>query len=427
MAKKRVLESTFESSEQDNNNDVTTTTDNSTTTKKSNKKKSVKDKSKDDDASSSTQCEEDGELQMTIDQWKSDLHSHTRLVSVNQLSRAEYQDGLFVVGVRKGKHFDSIGHTVKGQLCLYVEEALYLATQGSLELYYKGMPLTLQEAYQLCERQYCNHPFYKFQVYSYLKKHGYHLIRFTPEAAALEQQEQRRLASSKYNNTITTSERAKIIQSLPPSGVSPQHAVAVAAPVRTSMRCRSWWRQEEWPCNVQEVYTYKPDNVEWIVPNINDSWTNDRDSLRHHSSSVDSLDFDIIQSSASSSTSTKPLLRIAQTFNTNQTMNSVNRRVRLFDVSTRLEDKAAEDIKDCKDIGLIDYNVYKPGPSFRKSSPGTPDFRISIMRFMDKVPSMDVVNRIQSAFKDSVPLYFCVIALNDISFFSLQEMDAMAL
>ncbi|GAM19644.1 hypothetical protein SAMD00019534_028190 [Acytostelium subglobosum LB1] len=185
---------------------------------------------------------------------------------------------------------------------------------------------------------------------------------------------------------------------------------------------------KSWPCNVQDVYTYKPDNVEWIVPNINDSWTNDRDSLRHQSSVLESLDFDIIQSSASgSSTSIKAIVTHCPDIQYQPDNELGHRRVRLFDVSTRLEDKAAEDIKDCKDIGLIVYNVYKPGPSFRKSSPGTPDFRISIMRFMDKVPSKDVFNRIQSAFKDSVPLYFCVIALNDISFFSLQEMDAMAL
>uniref|UniRef100_A0A670XTU6 tRNA splicing endonuclease subunit 54 n=1 Tax=Pseudonaja textilis TaxID=8673 RepID=A0A670XTU6_PSETE len=70
-----------------------------------------------------------------------------------------------------------MGFTQHGKQCLLPEEALYLLECGSLQLFYKDLPLSVQEAYEeLLSPKSVS--LLKYQVYSHLKRLGYIVLRF---------------------------------------------------------------------------------------------------------------------------------------------------------------------------------------------------------------------------------------------------------
>ncbi|EFA78505.1 hypothetical protein PPL_09157 [Heterostelium album PN500] len=454
--------------------------------KKANKKLSVKD----------DPLQEDEEIKMTFEQWKEELYDHNKSSSMyvtlisnryyrdrylikllliciksisNQLSRAEYQEQTktFLVINRKGRYYESMGHTVGGKLYLHIEEAMYLASIGAMEIYYKDAPLVLQECYKLFETDYCNFPFSNYQVYSFLKKQGYHLLRYINASSNTNYNNSSN--SSKSNKFIfTENERNRILKSLPKSVLTTTTTTTTTSLTNNNSYkqanikfSRNWWNEmnDVSECSVnnekQMVYVENKENeckqtsVDYHIAmqleyqdnqhnNRNNKIANRYNKNKDNNFIILESKFNNNNSSNMNSNSSNPrfkmksLVNIAGQLNNNQTLNSINRRLRIFsplsmdkvnNINNNNKNNNNSNQQQCL---TIDYNVYKPG-SFKKTSPGKPDFRIIIKTFKEKVPDFKDIQRLLSLNDDQVPLRFCVVAMNDISFFSLEIKDILTL
>jgi len=68
----------------------------------------------------------------------------------------------------------------------------------------------------------------------------------------------------------------------------------------------------------------------------------------------------------------------------------------------------------------IDFDVYKPGSSFKKSAPGNPDFRISVCSYDDPPPAPSQIQLLIVA-SHPVPLKFGVTSRGDVSFVAFMD------
>ncbi|RDD41584.1 tRNA-splicing endonuclease subunit Sen54 [Trichoplax sp. H2] len=109
-----------------------------------------------------------------------DILTEERLAKLSHLSRGEWNDQTLVAEIhyKKGSHWNYFGFP-KGEIeILQPEEAVYLIEIGALELYYKGLPLSLQEAYSIILSK--TFPIYKYQVYCHLLRLGFIVKRHLP-------------------------------------------------------------------------------------------------------------------------------------------------------------------------------------------------------------------------------------------------------
>ncbi|XP_015677320.1 tRNA-splicing endonuclease subunit Sen54 [Protobothrops mucrosquamatus] len=107
------------------------------------------------------------------------LLEEERVVRLGSLVKAEWnpQEGIVELKSPAGKFWHTMGFTQHGKQCLLPEEALYLLECGSLQLFYKDLPLSIQEAYEnLLSPKSIS--LLKYQVYSHLKRLGYIVLRF---------------------------------------------------------------------------------------------------------------------------------------------------------------------------------------------------------------------------------------------------------
>ncbi|XP_032065335.1 tRNA-splicing endonuclease subunit Sen54 isoform X2 [Thamnophis elegans] len=107
------------------------------------------------------------------------LLEEERVVRLGSLVKAEWKPQESIVELKSpaGKFWHTMGFTQHGKQCLLPEEALYLLECGSLQLFYKDLPLSVQEAYEdLLSPKSVSLP--KYQVYSHLKRLGYIVLRF---------------------------------------------------------------------------------------------------------------------------------------------------------------------------------------------------------------------------------------------------------
>uniref|UniRef100_A0A8C8E8A7 tRNA-splicing endonuclease subunit Sen54 N-terminal domain-containing protein n=1 Tax=Otus sunia TaxID=257818 RepID=A0A8C8E8A7_9STRI len=67
------------------------------------------------------------------------------------LVKAEWKPGQGIVELQSpaGKFWHTMGFTERGKQCLLPEEALYLLECGSVQLFYRDLPLSIQEAYEI--------------------------------------------------------------------------------------------------------------------------------------------------------------------------------------------------------------------------------------------------------------------------------------
>uniref|UniRef100_A0A8C6YKZ2 tRNA splicing endonuclease subunit 54 n=1 Tax=Naja naja TaxID=35670 RepID=A0A8C6YKZ2_NAJNA len=78
------------------------------------------------------------------------LLEEERVVRLGSLVKAEWkpQEGIVELKSPAGKFWHTMGFTQHGKQCLLPEEALYLLECGSIQLFYKDLPLSVQEAYE---------------------------------------------------------------------------------------------------------------------------------------------------------------------------------------------------------------------------------------------------------------------------------------
>ncbi|KAL4657884.1 tRNA-splicing endonuclease subunit Sen54 isoform X1 [Arapaima gigas] len=117
------------------------------------------------------------------------LEEHWSLVSEERVERlgalveAEWIPSRRVVELRSpaGKFWQTMGFSEQGKQCLLPEEALYLMECGSVRVFLRGLPLSIQEGYEkfllpdtITLQQY--------EVFSHLKRLGYVVTRFEPSS-----------------------------------------------------------------------------------------------------------------------------------------------------------------------------------------------------------------------------------------------------
>ncbi|NXX18759.1 SEN54 endonuclease, partial [Podargus strigoides] len=128
------------------------------------------------------------------EQWR--LLSEERVARRGGLVKAEWKPGPGIVELQSptGKFWHTMGFTKHGKQCLLPEEALYLLECGSVQLFYRDLPLSIQEAYEiLLSQEAMSLPHY--QVFSHLKQLGYIVLRFDPSTVLSPYERQLNLQS----------------------------------------------------------------------------------------------------------------------------------------------------------------------------------------------------------------------------------------
>ncbi|XP_029456379.1 tRNA-splicing endonuclease subunit Sen54 isoform X2 [Rhinatrema bivittatum] len=113
------------------------------------------------------------------EEWQ--LLSEERVERLGNLVKAEWkpQEDLVELQSPAGKFWHTMGFSEQGKQCLFPEEAVYLLECGSVQLFYKGLPLSIQEAYERLLSQ-GTVTLLQYQVFSHLKRLGYIVMRFNP-------------------------------------------------------------------------------------------------------------------------------------------------------------------------------------------------------------------------------------------------------
>ncbi|XP_059684368.1 tRNA-splicing endonuclease subunit Sen54 [Gavia stellata] len=128
------------------------------------------------------------------EQWQ--LLSQEPVERLGRLVKAEWKPGQGIVELQSpaGKFWHTMGFTERGKQCLLPEEALYLLECGSVQLFYRDLPLSIQEAYEiLLSQEAMSLPHY--QVFSHLKQLGYVVLRFDPSTVLSPYERQLNLES----------------------------------------------------------------------------------------------------------------------------------------------------------------------------------------------------------------------------------------
>lgn len=103
--------------------------------------------------------------------------SEERVKKKGHLAHGEWKPEIGMVEMvgKVGKFWQTTGHVEGGKYLLYPEEALGLVDKGDIEVYYSGLPLSMQECYAVLLRD--NIPIEHYQVYIYLSRLGYIIFR----------------------------------------------------------------------------------------------------------------------------------------------------------------------------------------------------------------------------------------------------------
>ncbi|XP_061472146.1 tRNA-splicing endonuclease subunit Sen54 isoform X2 [Rhineura floridana] len=109
------------------------------------------------------------------------LLEEERVERLGSLVKAEWkpQEGIVELKSPAGKFWQTMGFAELGKQCLQPEEALYLLECGSVQLFYRDLPLSVQEAYENLLSQK-SVSLLMYQVFSHLKRLGYIVLRFCP-------------------------------------------------------------------------------------------------------------------------------------------------------------------------------------------------------------------------------------------------------
>ncbi|XP_071968522.1 tRNA-splicing endonuclease subunit Sen54 isoform X2 [Engystomops pustulosus] len=144
------------------------------------------------------------------EQWE--LLTEERVERLGSLGRGVWkpEEELVELTLPAGKFWQNMGFTEGGRQCLLPEEAVYLLECGSIQLFYRDLPMSVQEAYQKllsAGRVRLLH----YQVYSHLKRLGYIVTRFDPSSIQLPYERQinleRRAGSSRKRKRSPTRPR----------------------------------------------------------------------------------------------------------------------------------------------------------------------------------------------------------------------------
>ncbi|XP_046402557.1 uncharacterized protein LOC124168384 [Ischnura elegans] len=115
-----------------------------------------------------------------------------RVEKLAQLSQGEWIPSAHVVKVIKkvGRHWAVMGHTYMGELYLDPEEALFLLEANTMEIYFNGLPMSLQQAYSILLGSESGCTLEEYRAFSHLTRFGYKVRRHRPEVAGKRRREE---------------------------------------------------------------------------------------------------------------------------------------------------------------------------------------------------------------------------------------------
>ncbi|KAJ8251727.1 hypothetical protein GJAV_G00224460 [Gymnothorax javanicus] len=110
-----------------------------------------------------------------------DLLSEERVERLGNLVKGLWipQEGVVELQSPAGKFWQTMGFSARGKQLLLPEEALYLMECGNMQVFYRDLPLSIQEGYErLLTKDTVS--LQQYQVFSHLKRLGYIVTRFDP-------------------------------------------------------------------------------------------------------------------------------------------------------------------------------------------------------------------------------------------------------
>ncbi|GJJ73471.1 tRNA-splicing endonuclease subunit Sen54 [Entomortierella parvispora] len=289
-------------------------------------------------------------------------------------SRAVYEPerGLFRLTANRGTHFVSMGHTIKGQIYLYPEEALYLMDRGSLLIDYQGAPITLQQMWSV----YLSPPFFhpnseignciesgsdltqpsnatksmeRYLIYSYLKRLGFVVTR-----------------PGTYD--VDPSLNAK-------SKKSKESTLSADQPISTTAT-----KDTTLPVDKLTNMDLKQSQEQGVVSLRNPFWTLLADSWSHLTVGIKRWWH--IKRFIWSGKANRPIIAQTDRIPIGQILSKLQ-----VIPDLRLASKAK--VSSSKSTNqAIDFLVYKPAGAFKKRQPGNPDYRVIVIRGDSSLPSL---------------------------------------
>jgi len=132
--------------------------------------------------------------------------SEPRVEKLKSLVHGVWDEDKKLVNVDKpGKFWAHMGFTDKRRNWLYPEEALFLMEVNTLELCYRDVPLSVQEAYDTLLGSGVSLP--EYQVFAHLRRLGYVVLRF--ESTSVITDYEREINLHKYMDKKSLKERKK--------------------------------------------------------------------------------------------------------------------------------------------------------------------------------------------------------------------------
>ncbi|XP_041672893.1 tRNA-splicing endonuclease subunit Sen54 [Cheilinus undulatus] len=112
-----------------------------------------------------------------------DLISEERVERLGNLVRATWIPSEQIVELQTpaGKFWQTMGFSWDGKQRLLPEEALYLMECGNLQVFYRGLPLSIQDGYEMFLSS-STVSLQQYQVFAHLKRLGYVVHRFNPSS-----------------------------------------------------------------------------------------------------------------------------------------------------------------------------------------------------------------------------------------------------
>lgn len=100
--------------------------------------------------------------------------------------------------ITKGKHWASIGTIINGKWYLTPEETIYLMDASLLQVFENGLPISLQEAYSLLNKE-GKYTMDHYSSYSHLKRLGYAIFR-TDWSLSFQESQSKNLNNEQVSN-----------------------------------------------------------------------------------------------------------------------------------------------------------------------------------------------------------------------------------
>ncbi|KAF9959928.1 tRNA splicing endonuclease 54 [Mortierella alpina] len=246
-----------------------------------------------------------------------------------------------------------MGHTLRGQIYLYPEEALYLVDRGSLLVEHHGLDMTVQEMWSVYFT--CAHVSYQDQdsqcaheqdstlamdrylVYAYLKRLGFVVIRPGTYTREFDAQARRQASTTQSSALLRPSHNASFFSVL------------------------SSWFLKAWRNAAGAIVS----RIGMLLKPFDRVWTRTiRGPLVAHG---DQMNYDQILKKLQ----IIPGTRLAQHAHKDATIQ--------YGGAHQAHRRTKRD---------VDFEVYKPGGAFKKRQPGMPDYRVVVTRSSVPLPSL---------------------------------------